>query len=458
MIKKSLSILLAVLTLSLLPAFSANAELFSSPDLELSSKYALVINLNTGTEVYSQNPDDMLFPASTTKILTAILAIEACPDLDEKVEVTKSAMSHVDLYSSQVGLLVGETLSIRDLLALMMVKSGGDAACVLAEHVAGSFEDFVVLMNQKLQELGCTSSHFVNPTGMHSADHYSTARDIATITKYALKNPTFCEFFQMKQVKVEATELSGSRFFSTTNYLIDLNRGGKYYYKYATGGKTGTTTPAGRCLVSTAKKGETEYLCLVFGAEGDNSKGINKAFSDSAALYSWCFDNLALTKIASCEAPIFETKLRYAWNHDYVTLTVSEDVYAILPTSASTEVAIESEGAQGLLVSPSIPEHLNAPVAKGDAAGSAKYFYRDKDGDILLATASVTVFESVNRNFFSFIFTNIGSFFTSKAALITLLILIILLAVLIVSKMVRRSKTRRSSRYRRRRYRGYKRY
>ncbi len=456
--KKFLCTLLSILTILTIPIFSANAALFEKPDLDLSSKYALVINLNTDTEVYSLNPDDMLFPASTTKILTAILTIEACADLDEKVEVTKSAMNHVDLYSSQVGLLVGETLSVRDLLALMMVKSGSDAACVLAEYVSGSFEDFVALMNQKASELGCTGTHFVNPTGMHSADHYSTARDIAIIAKYALKNPIFCEFFQMKQVKVEKTELSDSRFFSTTNYLIDLNRGGKYYYKYATGGKTGTTTPAGRCLVSTAKKGETEYLCLVFGAEGDNSKGINKAFSDSSALYSWCFENLSLTKVASCDEPLFETKLRYAWNHDYVTLTVSQDVYAIMPNGASTEIKTDTGTEQGLLVSPDIPEHLNAPVVKGDAAGSALYYFRDASGETKLASASLVVFESVNRNFFSFIFTKIGNFFTSKAALIILLILIVLLISLIIFRLVRRSKSRKSSRYRRRRYRGYKRY
>jgi len=458
MCKKYFCLLLSILTLLFIPALSANAELFEKPDVDLSSKYALVINLNTDTEVYSLNPDDMLFPASTTKILTAILTIEACSDLDEKVEVTKSAMDHVDLYSSQVGLLVGETLSVRDLLALMMVKSGSDAACVLAEHVSGSFEDFVTLMNQKVAELGCTGTHFVNPTGMHNADHYSTARDIAIITKYALKNPIFCEFFRMKQVKVEKTELSSSRFFSTTNFLIDLNRGGKYYYKYATGGKTGTTTPAGRCLVSTAKKGDTEYLCLVFGAEGDNSKGVNKAFSDSAALYSWCFENLSLTKVASCEAPLFETKLRYAWNHDYVTLTVSEDVYAIMPNDASNEVKSDNGTEYGLLVSPDIPEHLNAPVTKGDAAGSATYLFRDADGETKLASAQLIVFESVDRNFFSFIFTKIGSFFTSKAALITLLLIVALIIFLVVFRLVRRSKSRRSSRYRRRRYRGYKRY
>ena len=462
MCKRFLTILLAALMLTavLSPAFSANAQLFETPDLELSSQHALVVNLITGTEVFDLRADEQLFPASTTKIMTAILTLEACGNLEEKVEVTKTAMSYVDLYSSQAGLLVGESLSIRDLLGLLMVKSACDAACVLAERVSGSEEAFVELMNQKAVELGCTGTHFVNSTGMHDDNHYSTARDIATITQYALKNPAFVEFFSMKQVETAATELSGKRFFSTTNYLIDANRGGRYYYKFATGGKTGTTTPAGRCLVSTAKKGEDEYLCLVFGAEGDSSKNINQAFPDSAALYNWCFDNVALTKVGSSDGAQFETKLRYAWNHDYVTLTVANDAYAVMPKDADTELKLDdgTPGLTGLLVSVEIPDHLDAPVEAGDPAGTATYFYRDADGETVLAKADIVVYESVDRNFLSFIFTNIGSFFSSTAAIIVIVILAVGFVAFLIIRGVTRSRSRRNYRYRgSRKYQSYKR-
>ncbi len=434
----------AALLLAAVPSFAANAALYEKPDIDLSSEHVLVVNLNTGTEVFSVNPDDTVFPASITKILTAILTIEACTDLDEKVEVTRSAMANVDLYSSQAGLIPGEHLSVRDLLGLLMVKSACDAASVLAERVSGSEEAFAELMNAKAAELGCAHTHFVNSSGMHSLDHYTTPRDMSRIVLYAMQNPVFIEFFSMKQVATEATEKSGKRFFSTTNFLIDANRGGKYYYKFATGGKTGTTTPAGRCLASTAKKGEAEYLCLVFGAGGD-SKGNNYAFDDTIALYKWCFDNLSVVKIGSSEGAQFETKLRYAWNHDYVTLAVAEDVYAVMPNGADATVNRDNaEGtATGLLVSVDIPEHLDAPVAKGDPAGTAKFFYRDEDGAVELATGSVVVYESVDRNFFSFIFTKIGSFFSSTPVLIIFFVLLAALIGFVIYMLIRRSRSNR---------------
>lgn len=434
------------------PLFSANAALFEKPDVELSSTHALVINLNTGTEVFALGADDTVFPASTTKILTAALTIEACPDLEEKVQVTRSALNHVDLYSSQAGLLAGENISLRDLLGLLMVKSACDAASVLAEHVAGSEEAFAELMNTKAAELGCTGTHFVNSSGMHDSNHYTTPRDMGIITQHALKLPEFVEFFSMKQVQTSETELSKKRFFSTTNYLIDANRGGKYYYKFATGGKTGTTTPAGRCLVSTAKKGDDEYLCLTFGAEGD-SKGNNKAFSDTIALYKWCFENLSIVKVGTTDGAQFETKLRYAWNHDYVTLSVAEDVYAVMPNGADTTVNRDNEDgtATGLLVSVDIPDHLDAPVTKGSPAGTATFFYRDADGAVELATGSVVVYESVDRNFFSYIFTKIGSFFSSTIFLIIFFVLLAALIGFLVFYFVRRSRNRHRPAFRRRR-------
>ena len=448
MCKRFFSILLALALLiaAALPAFTAQAALFEKPDITLSSSHALVINLNTGVEVFGKGADETVFPASITKILTAVLVIEACPDLEEKIEVTKSAMNRVDLYSSQAGLLVGEHISIRDLLGLLMVKSACDAASVLAEHVAGSEEAFAELMNEKAAELGCVGTHFVNSSGTHDVNHYTTPHDMALITQYALKNPAFIEFFSMKQVQTSETELSKKRFFSTTNYLIDANRGGKYYYKFATGGKTGTTTPAGRCLVSTAQKGEAEYLCLVFGAEGDSSKNVNKAFDDTIALFKWCFDNLSVVKIAANDGAQFETKLRYAWNHDYVTLTVSQDVYAVMPNGADATVnRDDAEGtATGLLVSADIPDHLDAPVAQGDTAGTATYFFRDEDGSVTtLATAPIIVYESVDRNFFSYIFTKIGSFFSSTPVLIIFIVLLTALIGYVVYRLIRRSRHNR---------------
>ncbi len=428
--------------LTAVPAFNANAALYDKPDLELSSEHALVINLNTGVEVFGVKPDETVFPASITKVLTAILVIENCTDLEEEVEVTHSALSRVDTINhSNAGLIAGEQLTVRKLLELLMVCSACDAATVLAERVSGSEEAFAELMNAKADELGCTGTHFVNSSGVHDANHYTTARDMGAIALYALKNPAFVEFFDMKQTKRPAYGNRPEKTFSTTNLLLigsDPN-----YYKYATGGKTGTTTPAGRCLVSTAKKGEDEYLCLVFGAAAE--KGVNQAFPDTRKIYKWCFDNLSVVKVGTTEGAQFETKLRYAWNHDYVTLSVEEDVYAVMPNGADTTVNHDNEDgtATGLLVSVDIPDHLDAPVAKGDPAGTAKFFYRDEDGVVELATGAVVVYESVDRNFFSFIFTNIGAFFSSTPVLIIFFVLLAALIGFIVFMIIRHSRSNR---------------
>ena len=451
MCKRFFSILLALTFIfaTALPAFTADAALYEKPDVALSSTHALVINLNTGTEVFALGADDTVFPASITKIMTAVLVIEACPDLEETVTVTRTAISHVDINSSQAGLESGEELTVRDLLGLLMVKSACDAASVLAEHVSGSEEAFADLMNQKAAELGCTGTNFVNSSGVHDANHYTTPRDMARIALYALKLPSFFEFFSMKRVHIRKTDHNKTYSFPTTNFLMESSN--VCYYKFATGGKTGTTTPAGRCLVSTAKKGDAEYLCLVFGA--DSEKGVNRAFIDSRNLYEWCFNNLSVVKIGSTEGAQFETKLRYAWNHDYATLSVAEDVYAVMPNGAPTDVSHDdAEGAAtGLLVSVDIPDHLDAPVTKGDPVGTANFFYRDEDGsEIQLATGEIVVYESVDRNFFSYVFTKIGAFFTSTPVLIIFIVLLVALIVFIIVCLIRRSRSR-GPRFRRRR-------
>lgn len=433
------------------PALTSNAALFGKPDVDLSVPNALLVNLNTGTEVFSVGVDEKVYPASTTKIMTAIVVLENCSDLEETVTVSSKATaiikSKYDSYA-KAGLETGDELSVRYLLELLMVKSACDAAIVLSEHVSGSEEDFAEAMNAKAEELGCTGTHFTNSTGKHSSEHYTTAYDMSVITQYALKNPTFVELFSMSKVLIPGSENST---YSTTNFL--LLKSNKYFYKYATGGKTGTTTEAGRCLVSTAKKDDAEYLCLVFGGKSDNSKNLNYAFEDTIKLFDWAFDNLSVVKIGEMEGAQFETKLRYAWNHDYVTLSVEEDVYAVMPVGADTTISHDNKDgtATGLLVSVDIPDHLDAPVTKGDPAGTAKFFYRDEDGVVELANGSVVVYESVDRNFFSFIFTKIGSFFTSTPVVIILIVLLTALIIYLIICFIKRTRgNRRSPRFSRR--------
>ena len=436
-------LILTVLLCGATMPLCASAQLFN-PDFTLTAEHVLVINLNTGTEVYSLNADESLFPASTTKIMTAILTIENCENTDVMVTATKSALSNVELSSSVAGIVEGEILSVKDLLGMLLVRSGSDAAYVLAEYIGGSVSNFINMMNDRATELKCTGTSFVNPTGMHNAEHYSTARDMGIIACHALTLPLFAELFGMKEYTTADTNMSDAHFYTTTNFLIDLNRGGSSYYKYATGGKTGFTTPAGRCLISTAQKGDTQYLSLVFGCRTDSGSSETLAFTDTVKIFDWCFDSLKLQKIASLDVPIDEVSLKYAWNHDYVTLSPTADMYAVLPDDKTVD---------DLTKTTTVPESLDAPVKKGDYAGTVTYSY---DG-VVLSTGKLEVYESVDRNLLVYIIAKVSEFFKSTAALILLGVVLILLAVYLFIRVAIRSKAR-SSYKRRKRYRRYKRY
>ena len=191
--KKLFITLLLILILPNYNIYATNENESKNTDedeLNLYSEAAVLIDSNTGTVLYSKNGEERKYPASTTKILSAIIAIETC-DLDEIVTVQQSAVSQIPAGYSSAYLTDGEEISVRDLLTVFLVHSANEAGYVLAEHIAGSIEDFADLMNQKAKEIGCTNSHFVNPSGIHDDNHYSSAYDLSLIAKYCIKNSTF---------------------------------------------------------------------------------------------------------------------------------------------------------------------------------------------------------------------------------------------------------------------------
>ena len=245
---KKLLLTLIVLIL-LLPYQQINAE-SESPDITAGA--ALLMDSKTSKILYSKNENEKMYPASTTKIMTAILTIENC-NLDDIVTVPYDAIATIPSGYSIAALQTGEQLTVNQLLQLMMVHSANDAANVLAFHVAGSIESFATMMNTKVAELGLEHTHFLNPSGMHNEDHYTTAYDLAKLMQYCMKNSTFRTIAGLKFCTVPATNKYGERIFTSTNELLTLvdnrNVASNYYYKYAIAGKTGYTTEAKNCLV-----------------------------------------------------------------------------------------------------------------------------------------------------------------------------------------------------------------
>lgn len=234
------------------------------------SEAVVLIEKNSGTVLYEKNAKQKLYPASTTKILTAIIAIEKC-DLNEKAVASKEAIYTVPSGYAIANIQVGESFTIEQLLDVMLVHSANEAANVIAEHISGSMEEFAKLMNEKARQIGCQNSNFVNSNGIQNENHYSTAYDMALIAKYCMKNDKFREIISIQKCELPTTEIyTEKRTFKNNNSLIDKND--KYYYEYCIGGKTGYTKEAKNCLVAMSKKDDMELISVVLKGENTETR------------------------------------------------------------------------------------------------------------------------------------------------------------------------------------------
>lgn len=232
------------------------------------AKAAFLYDMTTDTVIYAKNPDEKVYPASLTKVMTALIALERA-NLEDMVTVSISAVADMDPEATLANLVPGEEMSMLNLLYCLMVESANDAGAVIAEHVAGSHEAFAELMNQKAAQLGCTGTHFTNAHGLHDENHYSTARDMAKIMMAALEYSAFVDIYATPRYVVPETNLRGERELNSTNYLIANQDIDFYYEPLITGGKTGYTSAAGRCLVTTAEREDSDLklICVILGAE-----------------------------------------------------------------------------------------------------------------------------------------------------------------------------------------------
>ncbi len=287
MLKKLLSLTLAVITV-----FSIAVQSFAAmPSSEIISEGWCVMDAKTGQILIGGNENKKLEPASVTKILTCALALERL-DPESSYTFSKEAASY-DKASTHLAFSEGETCLVKDLLYGAMVESANDCAMALADASSGSQLAFVRLMNEKLAELGCTGSHFSNATGMPEMNHYTTARDMAIITKYALSVPGFMTYFSAWEWEIPETNKNSLRKFGTHHAMIVGSQyNATFGYDRATGGKLGWTEEAMHTAVTTAKEGDMELICVVLKSKHKNAK-----YKDSTALLDYCFDNFKSVEI-----------------------------------------------------------------------------------------------------------------------------------------------------------------
>lgn len=333
---------------------------------ELKSEAAILFETSTGNILYSKNESEKLYPASTTKILTAIIAIENC-ELDEIVTVSKNAVDLVPSGYSNGGLIAGEKLSIKDLLYALMLNSANEAANVLAEHISGSIDEFAILMNQKAEEIGCTNTHFTNANGMHNDDHYTTALDMALIANYCMKNDTFREIVSTTTYTLPSTNKysRNDRIMKTTNQLI--NPDSKYYLESAIGIKTGYTTQGGNCLISAVQKDDIQLICVTLKA-GSSTKESGYRFSDSKALLEYGLENFGFVKISTKGEVIDTVKVEDA-------TTETENLKIVVKEDTMDFVKNDSEIQESNI---EIEQNLHAPIQAGTVVGKISYSIDEK--------------------------------------------------------------------------------
>lgn len=244
--------------------------------------------------IYAKKPDMKIMPASTTKIMTCILALEQCPDLSAIVPVPDTAV-RLKSTNTLMGLKRGEALPLIDLLYGMMLPSGNDAAIAVATYISGSVEQFAELMNAKAAELGMENTHFTNASGVYNGKHYSTARDMLKLAVYALKNEMFRTIVSTAEYIVPGNDVRKSPLhLVNTNRLVSDPKSSDFYYEYAIGCKTGSTEKGGKCLVAAAEKDGVTLVAVLLGVKdgGDKSTRIRRCFSDSKMMFQTIYETM----------------------------------------------------------------------------------------------------------------------------------------------------------------------
>ena len=260
-----------------------------APDIQ--GDTAVVMDMDTGTVLYDKGMDAQRYPASITKIMTALLILENCSDMNAQVTMTETGLA--DAYSGSVNVqpVLGEVFTVEQCLQMILVKSANDVATQMAEYVGGSVQGFADMMNAKAAELGCRNTHFCNASGLENADHYTSPYDMALITREALKSDKFREIFDMYNITIPATNMSGERYYESH---VQMNiPGNQFYYEDCIGGKTGYTDISKSTLVAVAERDGRTLIGVIMGHPDGNL-----IFSDMGAILDYGFQNFGVTDMS----------------------------------------------------------------------------------------------------------------------------------------------------------------
>ena len=460
--KFSLSLLSFLIISMIFSSVSVCAAAFV-PDTEVHSEGVYMVNLDTGIVIVAQNEHERYYPASTTKIMTCIVAMEHIADLDAKVIITydannefwegdpnKSDVSNCALEAGQ------ENITFRDCLYGLMVPSGCDAANVLALNISGSIPEFVELMNQKAQEIGCTGTHFSNAHGLWEADNYSTPYDMYLISRYAYDNvPGFMEICDTQSYDFPPNEWNPDGYTKyTSNPLITPSS--DFYLDYVHGIKTGSidyyydeagTHDGGRCLVSTARKNGYNYMLVTMQAPyfHDAGESYNYSALDHYNLYEWALNNFVYATVVPEGSICAEVDVEQG-EEDRLQLVTDFSFSTLLPNELAEAIA---EGGTGPIQKKVtyLYEQVIAPVTKGEVLAQMDVIYQDE----VIATMDLVAVKSVERSQLAYVADRARSLFDTSWFLPLIALLIVLILTVAVLMVIRRRRLVREAKRKARR-------
>jgi len=340
------------------------------------SDSAIVMDASTGLILYEKNIDDEHYPASITKIMTVMLALENS-SLGDVVTFSHEAVYDVEADSSRLWVTEGEQMTMQQCLYAILLYSANDVAYGVAEHIAGSIDKFADMMNEKAKSLGCTNTHFTNPHGLQDDNHYTSAHDMALLTREAIKNETFLKIFGTRTYQIPPTNMQSEIRYLANHHKLVMNQ--TYSYDGVIGGKTGYTTTSLYTLVTVAKRGDLELICVLM-----HDDSIPHEYTDTEKLFDYGFDNFSIYPIADIEdtaalseSPLF-TRYNALLSDTASPITIDDNGYLVLPNTASS---VDAKKEVSFFTSDSeISDADTSPDASSNdkIIGKISYTYQDK--------------------------------------------------------------------------------
>lgn len=384
--------------------------------------YLLVYSIDSDEVVLEKNADKQAYPASITKVLTALVAYENITDLNEKVIVTEEDLAGLSIAgASVVGLEVGNEVSYSDLIYSLLIISAGDSAQVLANHIFGSEERAVAAMNEKAQSLGMNSSHFANPTGLHDDNHYTTMNDLLLLMKEAMSNDFLKQVMSTMKYSITVNSQGGQLVFMHTIQMAKLDS--EIVENYITGGKTGSTNEAGSNLMSFGEANGINYIVITVGI--DSSQDNFAAVKQNIAVYEYLDSKYQKYKILDADSEIANIKILHSNNRNYSIKTDHELSRLIDKSIPQSEIEIKYN----------LEESYSAPMKAGDKLGSIDLVYQ---GDVQ-ASYEIIMDKDIEYSQVAVVFEKVLEYWYLAAMVIAIIVIVIYIQV---KKIKERNKTR----------------